>query len=386
MLETWRWFGPKDLIPLAHVRQAGATGVVTALHDVPPGVAWTPEAVATRKAIIEEAGLVWSVVESIPVHDAIKLGGARARPFIDAWKDSLAAVGRAGIPTVCYNFMPVVDWTRTDLAWPLPHGGSALRFDVVDFVLYDLHVLGRRGAEADYPAEVVAEARARRSGLSPSRLDAIERSVIAGLPGGSPPRGRAEVLDLIAAFEGITHADMAANLAAFLREVVPVAEEVGVRLGIHPDDPPRSLFGIPRVVSTPADARALLAAVDSPANGITFCVGSYGARADNDVAAMAREFAPKVNFAHLRNVRIELDGSFHESDHLDGETDMVAVIETLLAEERASGRVIPLRPDHGHLLATDAERPSNPGYSYIGRLKGLGELRGVMRALERVPA
>ena len=333
--------------------------------------------------MIEGAGLAWSVVESIPVHDAIKLGGASARPFVDAWKDSLAAVGRAGVGVVCYNFMPVVDWTRTDLAWPLSHGGSALRFDVVDFALYDLHVLGRRGAEADYPPEVVEAARARLPATPPARLDAVERAVIAGLPGGSPPRSRAEVLALIEAFADMTQADMAGCLAVFLREVVPVAEEVGVRLGIHPDDPPRALFGIPRAISAAADARAVLAAVDSPANGLTFCVGSYGARGDNDVAAMAREMAGRVNFAHLRNVRIEPDTSFHESDHLDGETDMVAVIEALLAEERATGRIIPLRPDHGHLLATDADRPSNPGYSYIGRLKGLAELRGVIRALDR---
>ena len=387
MEETWRWFGPDDPIPLAHVRQTGAVGVVSALHHLPPGVVWPPAEIAACKALIEAAGLRWSVVESIPMPDAIKRGGAGARRHIDAWKDSLANVGRAGVPVVCYNFMPVVDWTRTDLGWPLPHGGSALRFDIVDFIIYDLCVLKRAGAEGDYEAGLVTAARARFSGMAEARLLALEHAVISGLPGGSAAQTRAELAQLIDSFRGMTRADMAANLTDFLREVVPVAEEVGVALGIHADDPPRPLFGLPRVVSTAADLRTVLAAVDRPANGLTFCVGSLGSRAENDIVAMAREFAPRIAFAHLRNVTLEPDGSFHEAEHLGGGADMVAVIAVLLAEERAAragGRrpSIPLRPDHGHLLATDQGRAGNPGYSYIGRLRGLAELRGVIRALE----
>ena len=385
MEQTWRWFGESDPIPLAHIAQAGATGIVTALHHVPAGVAWPADEIAGRKALIEASGLSWSVVESIPTPDAIKLGGAQARPAIDAWKDSLAAVGRAGVPVVCYNFMPVVDWTRTDLAFPQRGGGLALRFDIVDFVAYDVFVLRRPHAEESYDAGLVAQARARLDSLPEIAVERLERNIIAGLPGGEAAQTREQIGARIARFAGVSDDAMRENLAAFLRQIVPVAEDVGVRLAIHPDDPPRSLFGLPRVVSTASDARKLLAAVDAPANGLTLCAGSYGSRPDNDVVAMAREFAPRVHFAHLRNVTIEADGSFYEAEHLDGGVDMIALMEALLGEERAAklgGRRtnIPLRPDHGHLLADDAHKRTNPGYSYIGRLKGLAELRGVMRA------
>jgi mannonate dehydratase len=388
MEQCWRWFGPKDPIPLEHVRQAGATGIVTALHDHPPGVRWSSDAILKRKAAIEDAGLRWSVCESIPVPDAVKLGGAKARLSLDAWTDTLAALGRAGVPTVCYNFMPVVDWTRTDLRFRVPSGGLALRFDWTDFVAYDVCILRRRGSEGDYPATLVSAARARREAMSESEAGQLETTIIAGLPGGAEALTRETLRERIALFSDVSADDMRSALADFLKAVVPVAEEVGVRLAIHPDDPPFSLFGLPRVVSTAEDARFVLAAAPAVANGLTMCVGSYGARADNDIVAMTRQFAPRIHFAHLRNVARELDGSFHEAEHLDGDTDMIAVIEALMREEadalrRGEARAIPMRPDHGHLLGDDAEKPTNPGYSYIGRLKGLGELRGAMRAIGR---
>ncbi len=386
MEQTWRWFGDNDPVTLEHVKQAGATGIVTALHHLPEDQVWTPDEVAKRKATIEAAGLRWSVVESIPTPSAIKLGSKDAAKAIGIWKDSLANVGKAGVGAVCYNFMPVVDWTRTDLMWRLPTTGYALRFDMVDFVGYDVFVLQRPRAEAGYPAELVVKAEARIAQKTDDEIATLERNVIAGLPGGAAAQTRQSIAGQIAAFEGIDDDAMRANLTAFLREVVPVALEVGVKLAIHPDDPPFSLFGLPRVVSTLADAKRVLAAVDSPANGITLCTGSYGVRPDNDLVEMARQLGPRVNFAHLRNTTREPDGSFYEAEHLDGDTDMVGVVEALLAEERRSGRQIPMRPDHGHLLADDIHKKTNPGYSLVGRLKGLAELRGVMRTLERKAA
>jgi len=383
MEQTWRWFGEGDPIPLAHIRQAGATSIVTALHDRLPGEVWPMAEIDERKAIIAAAGLTWSVCESIPTPDEIKIGGAAARPAIDAWKDTLANLGRAGIATVCYNFMPIVDWTRTDLSFAAPLGGRALRFDIVDFIGYDVEVLGRPHAEGDYAPELVAAARLRIAEKTPEDIERLERNIIAGLPGGAIAQTRPSIAAKLRACHGLDAETMRANLVDFLKEVVPVAEQFGVRLAIHPDDPPRPLFGLPRVVSTAQDAWQIIDAVDSPANGLTLCVGSYGSRSDNDVVAMASEFAERINFAHLRNVTIESDGVFYEADHLDGGTDMVAVVDRLLKEERRRQREIPMRPDHGHLMGDDDGKRSNPGYSYIGRLKGLAELRGVMRALER---
>src|SRR5208282_3329396 len=324
--ETWRWFGPQDSISLDHVKQAGATGVVSALHHLYRGEAWPLEEVLKRKAQIEAAGLAWSVVESIPIHNSIKLQTGPFRRFTDAWKDSLAAIARAGIKIVCYNFMPVVDWTRTDLRWQLPSTAYALRFDVTDFAMYDLFLLQRPGAEQDYPAERLAQARARFEMMSESRCNELERTIIAGLPGAEASYTRDDLRNLLAQYKGVTSADLREHLITFLRDVVPVAEELGVRLAIHPDDPPWPLFGLPRVVSTAADARAILKGVDTPANGLTFCVGSYGARADNNLLSMVQEFAARVHFVHLRQVTREPDGSFYEAEHLQGSSDMVGVI------------------------------------------------------------
>ncbi len=388
MKETWRWFGPDDPVTLNHVKQAEATGIVTALHHLYRGEPWPLDEVLKRKAEIQAAGLVWSVVESIPVHNSIKLRSGPYRRFLDAWKDSLVAIAKAGVKIVCYNFMPVVDWVRTDLKWPLASTGYALRFDVVDFAAYDLFILRRANAEDDYLAERVATARVRFTEMSEDRRRNLEHTIIAGLPGAEGSYDREAIRRLIAEYEGVTAADLRTNLVHFLKEVVAVAQDVGILLGVHPDDPPWRLFGLPRVVSTEDDAEAILGAYEATNNGLTFCVGSYGARADNDLLAMVKKFASRIHFVHLRQVARETDGSFYEANHLNGSSDMVGLIRLLMLEEkrrRNEGRVdaeIPMRPDHGHLLADDGNRKINPGYTLVGRLKGLAELRGVMSGLK----
>jgi len=389
MLQGWRWYGPEDPVTLRHVRQAGATDVVTALHHIYDGRGWTLDDVLAHKRLLEAEGLRWAVCESIPVLTAIKTRDAQSRAAIDNWKQSLVSLGRGGVPVVCFNFMPVLDWTRTDLTYEMPSTGLALRFDMIDFVAYDVFELKRPDADTDYEADLVALAEERYRSFPAGYADRLEQNIIAGLPGGEGRYDRAGLLAEVARFRDIDAAALRANLIEFLAEIAPVAEEVGVLLSIHPDDPPFPLLGLPRVVSTADDLRALFAAVPSPANGMVICAGSYGSREDNDPAAMVREFGSRVHFAHLRNVRREGRGSFHESDHLDGSVDMVEVVEALLDEEHrraASGhpqQQIPMRPDHGHLLIDDVGKKTNPGYSCIGRLKGLAELRGVMQTLER---
>jgi mannonate dehydratase len=389
--QTWRWFGPKDPISLAHVREASATGIVTALHQIPGGTAWDDAAIAKRKGLIEAEGLRWSVVESIPVTNAIKARGAAWRHDVDAWKDTLRALGRAGIDMVCYNFMPIVDWTRTDLAWPM-RSGLALRFDIVDFAAFDVFILQRAGADDDYDVDILAAAQNRFAAMDDARRAEIERIILAGLPGSDFAYDRAAFIDLLRQFAGIGPEELQQSLFEFLNEVVPVAEEAGIRLGIHPDDPPFPLFGLPRIVSTATDAAALLDAYDSRSNGLTFCVGSYGSRSDNDLVAMIEAFGPRINFLHLRNVTIEAPQVFHEAEHLGGGSDMVRIVAAVRAEEKRRAMeerpdaVIPMRPDHGHLLAADPVRNANPGYSYVGRLKGLAEIRGVARAVDELLA
>jgi mannonate dehydratase len=395
MRQAWRWFGSKDPVKLDHVRQAGATDIVSALHHVPPGEAWTRADVDRHRDLIEatptgRTPLTWSVVESIPVADDIKRQGRDATRSIEAWIASLEAVAAGGPKIICYNFMPVLDWTRTDLDWPLPTGATALRFDQARLAAFDLHVLKRPGAEADYDEATRSRAKAVADTLTDEDAQALTRTVAAGLPGGTT-----EALDLdgfrdrLAAYAGITPDGLRANLVAFLEAVTPVAERLGVKLTLHPDDPPRPLFGLPRIASTADDYDALFRAVPSEANGMCFCTGSLGVRADNDLPAMARQFANRIHFVHLRATKRDSDGlSFHEADHLDGDVDMVAVIGALLAEDRRrpDGAKIPFRPDHGHRMLDDLDpnRRVNPGYTAIGRLKGLAELRGVMRALERM--
>jgi mannonate dehydratase len=385
MEECFRWYGDSDPVPLAHIAQAGATGIVTAIHEIYDGSPWPDKAIARRKRTIEAAGLRWSVAESIPVNNAIKTASADRARCIGYYKDTIRALARQDIRTICYNFMPVVDWTRTDLTYRMPSTGLALRFDAVAFAAYDIFVLKRRHAENSYTAERVAEAEARLRSMTAEDVARIERNLIAGLPAAERQYDRDGFRAALADYVDITPDDLRANLTHFLQEIVPVAEDVGARLCIHPDDPPFSLFGLPRVVSTASDIRRVLSAVDSPANGLTFCVGSFGVREDNDLLAMIGEFGPRIHFAHLRNVTREPDGSFHEADHLGGSSDMPAVVIALMREQdrrRDEGWAdwrLPMRPDHGHLLADDIGKTRiNPGYSLIGRLKGLAELRGVM--------
>ncbi len=389
MQETWRWFGPDDTVTLDQIRQAGATGIVTALDHVPTGEVWPLEDIRKRQALIENAGLEWSVVESVPVHQDIKLRADDYERLIDNYQTSLRNLGTAGVCRVCYNFMPVVDWTRTNLRYAMPNSAHALRFEMTDFVAYDVHVLEREGAAEDYSPELLTKATERFKAMSADEREILEKNIIAGLPGGEGSYNRESIAAAIERFRDIGTDGMRANLIDFLRAIVPVAEESGVVLAIHPDDPPFSLFGLPRVVSTADDARALLAGAPSPSNGLTMCAGSYGARSDNDLVAMVKEFGDAVQFVHLRNIKREPDGSFYESEHLDGDNDIVGIINALLDEEAARERAgshfkqIPMRPDHGHTMGDERDDPRvRPGYSYAGRMRGLAELRGVIHTLE----
>ena len=390
MQQTWRWFGPDDPVTLENIVQAGATGVVTSLHHIATGDVWPLAQVKQRKAQIEAWNLEWSVVESIPLHNDLKTRTGNWRSLLDNYKESVRNVGAAGVEVVCYNFMPVVDWTRTNLDYELPNASRALRFEMADFAAYDVHILERNNAQQDYDEALLRRARARLDAMSEADKTLLEENIIAGLPGGEGSYNREGIRNAIAEFIELGNAGMRDNLFAFLQEVIPVAEEAGVRMCIHPDDPPFSLFGLPRVVSTAEDARALMAAVPSPSNGLTLCAGSFGARADNDLIGMVREFGPQIHFVHLRNIRREEDGSFYESEHLDGDNDMVGLVSALLDEEQrraCEGRSdrIAMRPDHGHTLGDEIGQGGvNPGYSFGGRMKGLAELRGVIHTLEQL--
>jgi mannonate dehydratase len=388
MLQTWRWFGPDDPVTLENAAQAGAAGIVTALHHRNQGEVWSAEEIAKRRAEIERAGLVWSVVESIGVGEDIKTRSGAFREKIDNHKQSIRNAARAGVKVFCYNFMAITDWTRTNINWRLPNGGTALRFDAVDFAAYDLFILARKGADADYTPERIAAAKARFEAMTPEAAEALERTLIDWLPARDFAYDRDSFRRVLTRYRDIDVEAMRESLIAFVRQIAGVAEEEGARLAIHPDDPAFPLFGLPRVLSTAEDVRKLFAAVPSPACGLTLCGGSFGSNPANDLVAMAREFAPRIHFVHLRNVKREPDGSFFEADHLGGDVDLVRVVAEVMSEEtrrRAEGRAdaeIPMRPDHGHLLGDDRLKRMNPGYSFIGRLKGLAELRGVMQTVE----
>jgi mannonate dehydratase len=390
MEQTWRWFGPEDAITLAEVAQTGATGIVTALHQIPYGVIWGTDEIGKRKRAIEtdpSLGLRWSVVESLPVAEAIKQGEGDLAPLFDNYRASIRNLASLGIRTICYNFMPVLDWTRTQLAAARPRGGTALRFNAHEYAAFDCFILKRKGAEAEQRPEVLARAKAWIDAASEGDKEKLLATIMAGLPGAYDRYDVPGLRRMLERYDGIDRPALRANLKRFLQEVVPAAEEAGVALCIHPDDPPRPLFGLPRIVSTADDLDFIVNAVDSPANGITLCTGSLGARPVNDLPAIARRFAPKVFFAHLRNVTKEPDGSFVEADHLAGDVDIVAVVDALLREQqrrRESGMAdwrIPFRPDHGHELLDDGRRKTHPGYPLVGRLRGLAELRGVMTAV-----
>jgi mannonate dehydratase len=390
MRHTWRWFGPVDRVSVQDAAQAGALGIVSALHHIPTGEVWPIDEIARRQAEVLAGGLQWDVVESIPVSENIKTQTGEWRKHIANWQETLRRLSAAGIRTVCYNFMPVLDWTRTDLRWTARHGAKAMRFDRVDFVAFDVHLLERPGAGADYDPETLEQARRRFDEMNDERKLSLSRNIGAGLPGSADGYTLSQLREHLQTYDGIDRTRLQRNLVDFLAEVTPVAEQVGINICAHPDDPPWALLGLPRVLSNAEDYAFMLGQVDGRANGVTFCTGSLGALAANDLPAMVRQCAPRIHFVHLRNVRREEDRtpcSFYEDEHLEGDTDMVAVIAELLKEEkrrRDAGRAdheIPMRPDHGQEILDDLTRGAQPGYPAIGRLKGLAELRGIESAL-----
>lgn len=388
MEQTWRWYGPQDAVTLIDARQAGATGIVTALHDIPPGEVWPVEAIEERKHLVEAAGLRWSVVESVNVSEDIKKRGKQWRRHIDQYVETLHNLAACGIYTVCYNFMPVLDWLRTDLEWELPDGSISMRYDADALAAFDLFLLRRPGAEADWTEEQQRSAHSRFQRMTENARQALMRTVLAGLPGTREVYTLDYVRDAIAGYGDIGREGLRANLGEFLRAVCPAAEEFGMKLCIHPDDPPRTLLGLPRIASTMEDLVFLIDQTPEQANGITFCSGSLGARPDNDLVAIMQRVASRIRFVHLRSTKREAgQDAFYEAAHLDGDVDIVALMTELVREERrraAAGNSssIPFRSDHGNKILTDIGRPCVPGYPAIGRLRGLAELRGVLTAVE----
>lgn len=381
--QTFRWYGPSDPVTLGAIRQTGATGIVTALHHIPGGEVWNLEEIEKRKNIIQSAGLRWSVVESVNIHESIKTGAGDRQKYADNYIATLTNLAQAGIKIVCYNFMPVLDWTRTDIDYRLPNGASALRFDVRAWAAFDLYILEREGAYREFNAEQQSRAKEYLDSLSPEEKQRLANNVMAGLPGTKDVLTVGQFKGHLEKYKGIDAAQLKQNLAWFLKAIIPEAEKLGVKMCIHPDDPPFPIFGLPRIISTENDLLDVVNACPSQSNGLTFCTGSLGARGDNDLPAMIDRLGTHIHFLHLRNVKRESDGSFYEADHLAGSSDMYAIVKSILAEQKRreeSGRddiAIPMRPDHGHKLLDDFNYDTFPGYSAIGRLKGLAELRGL---------
>ncbi|PHM62083.1 mannonate dehydratase [Xenorhabdus ishibashii] len=389
MKQTWRWYGSEDPVSLADIRQAGATGIVTALHHIPNGEIWPIEEITQRKAVIEANQLEWTVVESVPVHEDIKTHTGEYDQWIANYQQTLRNLAACGIKTVCYNFMPVLDWTRTDLEYELPDGSKALRFDQIEFAVFDIHILQRRGAEKAYSDDEIAQAQSRFVSMTKEEKQKLTNTIIAGLPGAEEGYTLEQFRQHLKRYTGIDKAKLREHFAYFLQKIIPVAEELGIKMAVHPDDPPREILGLPRIVSTIEDMRWIAETVDSHANGYTMCTGSYGVRADNNLVQMIKLFGSRIYFLHLRStLREENPFTFHEAAHLAGDVDMYEVIKAVAEEEHrrlAAGEnhLIPMRPDHGHQILDDLKKRTNPGYSAIGRLKGLAEIRGLELGIHR---
>ncbi|MBI9042048.1 mannonate dehydratase [Lutibacter sp.] len=384
MEQTFRWFGETDTVKLSDIKQAGATGVVTALHHIKNGEIWEKEEILKVKNNIESSGLTWSFIESIPIHENIKLQTGDYLQRIANYKQSIKNVAECGIKNICYNFMPVLDWTRTHLYWKLNDGSTALRFDKVEMAVFECFIMKRQGIENSYTSDIIEKAKIRFSKMSSEEKQRLEDSILKGLPGTVDDLTIPIFKEMIAQYNGVSHQTLKANLSYFLNEVIPVAEENGVKMAIHPDDPPFDIMGLPRIIKSEKDLDDLVGFIDSPSNGITFCTGSLGANPENNLPKMIEKFGDKIHFLHLRNVKREADGSFYEDNHLDGSSDMYEIVKAVVTLENKRGVQIPMRPDHGHQMLNDLENDkAYAGYTAIGRLRGLAELRGLELGIKK---